>query len=323
VDAWHAAGIYPVFSNGNASNCGYPEPPGLNTVGSPARAGNVTGVGSSGQSNGLYASHSNWGPTDNLDTINPKDGHADLKPQVVAPGANIRSSTPGSDSDYQGGWSGTSMSAPHVTGLIALIWQAAPCLIGNYAKTETLIEDTAIPVPYDDGTGSGAHVPNYATGWGEINALAAVQKAQTMCGDSWLQGTVTSDGVTPVANAIIKATRNQTSVVKTTSNVSGTYALNVFSGTYMIEALKYGYQPYQALNVTVVDTTTHDIPMAALPPSSYHVVSGKVTDATTGWPLYAKVTVVKGEPFAPPADASSAWTNPATGDSSVSGYADK
>ena len=28
VDAWHAAGIYPIFSNGNASNCGYPRLPG-------------------------------------------------------------------------------------------------------------------------------------------------------------------------------------------------------------------------------------------------------------------------------------------------------
>ena len=55
VDAWHAAGIYPVFSNGNASNCGYPAPPGLNTVGNPARYGNVTGVGSSGRDNGQYA----------------------------------------------------------------------------------------------------------------------------------------------------------------------------------------------------------------------------------------------------------------------------
>ena len=36
--------------------------PGCNTVGNPARYGNVTGVGSTGQSNGLYATHSNWGP---------------------------------------------------------------------------------------------------------------------------------------------------------------------------------------------------------------------------------------------------------------------
>ena len=143
-------------------------------MGNPARYGNVTGVGSTGQYNGAYATHSNWGPTDNLDTVNAKPGAADLKPQVLAPGVGIRSSLNGSDSDY-GSWGGTSMSAPHVSGLIALMWQAAPCLVGDYAATETIIEETAVPIPYDDGTGGGAHVPNYATGWGEIDAAAAVQ----------------------------------------------------------------------------------------------------------------------------------------------------
>jgi len=104
VDGWLAAGVYPVFSNGNASNCGYPAPPGLNTVGNPARYGNVTGVGSSGEQNGQYATHSNWGPTDNLDIINPVEGFAMMKPQVLAPGVSIRSSVPTSDTSYQDGW---------------------------------------------------------------------------------------------------------------------------------------------------------------------------------------------------------------------------
>ncbi|HOU13409.1 MAG TPA: S8 family serine peptidase [Anaerolineae bacterium] len=199
VDAWHAAGIYPIFSNGNASNCNYAYPPGLNTVGNPARYGNVTGVGSTGQSDGLYAPHSNWGPTDNLDLINPR-GYAALKPQVVAPGVNIRSSLNGSDTEYAS-WSGTSMSAPHVAGLVALMWEAGPCLVDDYAATETLIEQTATPIPYatqngDEGPGN---VPNHATGWGEINALAAVQAAIAACDVPWLtahplSGTVAGPG---------------------------------------------------------------------------------------------------------------------------------
>jgi hypothetical protein len=39
------------------------------------------------------------------------------------------------------------MSAPHVAGLIALMWEAAPCLIGDYATTETIIEQSATPIP--------------------------------------------------------------------------------------------------------------------------------------------------------------------------------
>lgn len=178
IDSWLAAGIYPVFSNGNASNCHYSEPPGLNTVGNPARYGNVTGVGATGRNNGEYATYSNWGPTDNADTVNPR-GYPTLKPQVVAPGTN-RSAYKTSDTSY-GSMSGTSMAAPHVAGLIALMWSAAPCLVGDYATTETIIEETANPIPYDDGTGGGAHTPNNATGWGEIDALAAVQAAIESC----------------------------------------------------------------------------------------------------------------------------------------------
>jgi len=178
ISAWQAAGIYPVFSNGNSSNCYYSQPPGLNTVGNPARFGNVTGVGSTGRTDGVYATYSNWGPTDNADTINP-NGYPTLKPQVVAPGTN-RSAYNSSDTSY-GDMSGTSMASPHVAGLIALMWSAAPCLVGDYASTETIIEQSADPIPYDDGTGGGERTPNNVTGWGEIDALAAVQAAIESC----------------------------------------------------------------------------------------------------------------------------------------------
>jgi subtilisin family serine protease len=179
VESWLAAGIYPVFSNGNTSSCGYASPPGLNTVGNPARYGLVTGVGSTGHHNGLYATHSNWGPTDDPDITNP-NGNPNLKPQVVAPGVDIRSADK-SGANYRL-MSGTSMSAPHVSGLVALMWDAAACLIGEVVATESIIQATANPVLYDDGTGDGARSPNYATGWGEINAPAAVQAARDYCG---------------------------------------------------------------------------------------------------------------------------------------------
>ena len=180
VESWLAAGIYPVFSNGNSTSCNYSSPPGLNTVGNPARYSNVTAVGSTGNADGVYASHSNWGPTDDPDVLNPAE-YPNLKPQVVAPGVDIRSAARTGNSDYRL-MSGTSMSAPHVSGLIALMWDAAPCLIGEYATTESILQVTARPVPYDDGTGNGARSPNYATGWGEVDAPAAVQAAKDYCG---------------------------------------------------------------------------------------------------------------------------------------------
>ncbi|MFM8319563.1 MAG: S8 family serine peptidase [Chloroflexota bacterium] len=185
IDAWHALGIYPLFANGNSTNCSYASPPGLGTVGSPARAGNVTGVGATGQSNGELADFSNWGPTDQVDTLNPL-GYPRLKPQVVAPGVNLSAGAGGSSYVTM---SGTSMATPHVAGLAALMWSAAPCLVGDYVTTETLLQQTADPLPYPSGglpaPGPG-NVPNYATGWGEINAPAAVQAAVDACRTDWL-----------------------------------------------------------------------------------------------------------------------------------------
>ena len=184
VDSWRAAGIYPVFSNGNSSNCGYSSPPACGTVGNPARYGNVTGVGATGQSNGAYATFSNRGPTDNVDTENG-GAFPTIKPQVAAPGSNIRSSVNTSDTAYEGGWSGTSMAAPHVTGLTALIFQAGACLKGNFTATENIIQQSAAIASGVPGACSGegpGQVPNQSTGWGEIRALAAVQLALTSCG---------------------------------------------------------------------------------------------------------------------------------------------
>jgi len=181
IDAWLAAGIYPVFANGNSSNCGYDSPPGLNTVGNPARSYHVTAVGSTGMADGQYANHSNWGPTDDEDVLNG-NGYPWIKPQVVAPGVGIRSSVSSADDAYAS-WGGTSMSAPHVSGLVTLMWQAGNCLIGDYAQTENLIEKSAVPIPYETGNGDEGpvNVPNHATGWGEIDVLLAVEEAQIYC----------------------------------------------------------------------------------------------------------------------------------------------
>ena len=300
INAWLAAGVYPIFSNGNSSNCGYSSPPGLNTVGNPARSGNVTGVGSSGEQNGLYATHSNWGPTDNPDTVNPTDGYIYMKPQVLAPGVSIRSSVPTSDTSYEDGWSGTSMSAPHVTGLVALIWQVAPCLVGDYATTENIIEESAVPIIYNDGSSATpGDFPNYATGWGEIDALAAVNLAAGTCSMGTLQGTVTTDGTTPLEGAKILADNGAGYTKNIYTAADGTYSSGLPDGTYTLTASKYGYDTVTELAVVVTEdmTTTQDFILA---PLGTTLVSGIVYDAGVaglgyhGYPLYASIHITAG-----------------------------
>ncbi|MBG0770722.1 MAG: S8 family serine peptidase, partial [Anaerolineaceae bacterium] len=317
ITAWEAAGIYPVFANGNATNCGYSQPPGLNTVGNPARGYNVTGVGSTGLDNGEYAVHSNWGPTDSLDTLNP-NGYPDLKPQVVAPGVNIRSATASSDSSYAA-ITGTSMSAPHVAGLVTMMWEAGTCLLGDYVQTETLLQESATPIPYD--TGSGEVSPNYATGWGEIDALQAVLAAKNYCGDAALVGTVTESVASqPIEGATVTALAqgDPENDRQVQTDVDGSYLAPVHSGkTFDLTASAYGYYDQLVTNVFVLSPGAEIENNFSLDPKSAVTLSGTVTDGSgQGYPLYARLTFTAGN------HQEVTFTNPFDGTYSVGLYED-
>lgn len=297
VDNWHAFGVYPVFANGNSSSCTYGSPPGLNTVSNPARYGNVTGVGSTGLNNGQYAVHSNWGPSDSPDTLNPR-GYPALKPNVVAPGVSIRSSVISTDSAY-GFSSGTSMSAPHVAGLVALVLQANPALKGNYAATETLIEQTAWAVPYASGgfpaPGPG-NVPNYATGWGEIDALAAVREA--VCGAEAVPTGAACLRIDPAALAAPAAPGASLSRTLTLSNNGAaevSYSLNLAeTPAWLSFSPAAGTVPAQGqAQVEVIFTPPADAPLGAAYQASLSLTSSAAFLTSPTIPLTMQVV----EPF--------------------------
>jgi serine protease AprX len=105
------------------------------------------------------------------------DGSNRLKPDICAPGVTVRVATP--PAGYTIAFSGTSGSAPHVTGAVALLWSAAPQLIGQVAATTSLLERTAVPLTstQDCGGFPGAAVPNAVFGWGRLDVAAAVNAA--------------------------------------------------------------------------------------------------------------------------------------------------
>ena len=175
LQASRAAGIFYAVSAGN-DGVGLPAPAaGCSTVYHPlARYPEAFTVGSTTWNTDTISSFSSRGPT----VLGAPPAPLLLKPNITAPGSNIRSALQGSDSEY-GSLSGTSMAGPHVAGLVALLISANPGLRGDIDDLEDIIEQTAVKKTTTEGCGgdTATQVPNNTYGWGRIDALAAVQKA--------------------------------------------------------------------------------------------------------------------------------------------------
>jgi uncharacterized repeat protein (TIGR01451 family) len=158
VEAVHAAGIVTVHSAGNNG-------PSCSSVNVPAAIYEESFAIGSTNSGDAIAYRSSRGPVS-------ADGSYRLKPNVAAPGVSIYSSLRGG---AYGSMSGTSMAAPHVAGLVALLISTEPKLSGQVDAIETLIERSALPLYTSDGCGgdtTSSH-PNHTYGWGRIDSLAA------------------------------------------------------------------------------------------------------------------------------------------------------
>jgi subtilisin family serine protease len=157
VQRWLELGILPVFAAGNAG-------PGTGTVGSPPGYPEVLAVGATSQ-NGGVAPFSSRGPVVWEDPMGdgPPAGTVLVKPDLVAPGVAITSTV---GTGYLA-YSGTSMAAPHVAGVAALVAQANPALSG--AALADLVRRSA--------RDAGPPGPDAAYGYGVVSAPSAVAAA--------------------------------------------------------------------------------------------------------------------------------------------------
>jgi subtilisin family serine protease len=155
VDAWVASGIVPVFSGGGSG-------PSCGTIEAPASYLNSYGVGAFDASHAI-AAFSSRGPS-------PFGG--EIKPNIAAPGVNIRSSVPGDAYEI---YSGTSTASPHVAGTVALMLGANPSLRGDVDALRTILDHSSVDSP--DPRCGGTDEDNDVFGEGRLDALAAVRSA--------------------------------------------------------------------------------------------------------------------------------------------------
>ncbi|MEV6106584.1 S8 family serine peptidase [Streptomyces sp. NPDC051940] len=282
VQSWVAAGIFPVFSNGN-------EGPECGTDANPANLPESYGVGAF-DADGAIASFSSRGPSENSDDI--------IKPNVSAPGVAIRSTYPGSR--YAVG-SGTSMAAPHVAGAIALLWSAAPSISRDLDATRRLLDETAVDV--EDLTCGGTDGNNNVWGQGRMDAYAAVAKAPRGATGT-LTGTVT-DAVTgePVAGATVQPGDASGPVgLPEKTDADGHYTVLASTGDYTVTVSALAYTTGTATaSVTEGAATTSDLALAV--PEGRHLDVtpgsgnfGTVPIGTTGGPVSVTLTGTGSDP---------------------------
>lgn len=136
---------------------------GYDTLAPPATAKNIITIGAINDATGAMSAFSNWGPTD--------DGR--IKPDVVAPGVAIESCDDNPDDGYDI-IGGTSMAAPAVTGISALLLQTyRDEFFGDVNSDEVPLPSTIKASLIHSAQELGNPGPDFIFGWGGVDAQAA------------------------------------------------------------------------------------------------------------------------------------------------------
>jgi serine protease AprX len=224
-----AAGVFVTVSAGNSgSGCG--------SINNPAAMFEPSFSVGATNSTDAIAGFSSRGPV-------AIDGSNRRKPNVSAPGVDVRSCTP--DGSFQN-WAGTSMAGPHVAGAVALIISARPALAGQVDLIENILEQTAehLLTTENCGTDNATSMPNNTFGFGRIDVLRAVQSALTV-----VVGTESDKNESAFANIIPNPVQN--SAVLQLKGIAGNTTLSVFNTAGQLLQTEQFYTTTDVFNKTI------------------------------------------------------------------------
>lgn len=273
IRRWIDLGMVPVFAAGNAG-------PEAGSVGSPAGYPEALAVGAVDSSDSV-PNFSGRGPVvwQNGDGTGPAAGTVLSKPDLAAPGVGITSSTGSGYLSY----SGTSMAAPHVAGVAALLRQANPTL--SVQSVEDILRSSADDI--------GAPGVDPASGWGRLDAMRAVEAAAGPAPDT--RFTATPPAITN-ARALAYAVALSGGAAAVRTRVDGgawsapvattTLAVDVPEGRHVVEAQAVDangvVDPTPARHTVTVDRTPPRLSIRLSRSGTAMTFRGTVKDALSG-----------------------------------------
>ncbi|MBM4166333.1 MAG: T9SS type A sorting domain-containing protein [Ignavibacteria bacterium] len=255
IDAIEALGTAVVFSAGNNG-------PGASTITPPKNrlttSVNIFSVGALDANTAGYpiASFSSRGPS-----VCTGPDSLRIKPEVSAPGVNVRSSSGTNGYRFL---DGTSMAAPHVCGAIALLRQAAPFLTGTELKYYLYNNAVDLGTPGEDNT----------FGRGMIDVWKTYLALPLNIGK--VEGEIMSNG-NPLNGVKVDFVEDILQISSST-NAEGKYLVAaridtpLTSATYTLRAEKFGFLTFtDTVTILLDDTVTKNIVMSPAPGGTLQV----------------------------------------------------
>ena len=227
---------------------------------------------------------------------------------VVAPGDIIYSTVPGNKYDNWiskvliWSWSGTSMAAPHVTGIAANCFAVNPSLSAKQVK-EIIMDTCDQDHPITDSYKSHSYADESDRAYYLVNAKAAVEQALNSSGTTTVnpanaivlgrvchpsedgQRLIPFDTGARVTVYRVSSSDDNVSGYAASTNVDhdGNFELVLAAGTYHIGIFADNYQPFAYANVTVTDNEIKYLDPAVL----VHKTEGSASAELSGYAINA------------------------------------